>query len=108
MHKFYFYQDLENSNNNLPTLFQEHLHLFHPVLFRYYKNYLLTLNSKKYCLTITKNASKNCVQLTRNEKLGTLLTNAFLTLTGGVIYYDFRNSLKQYQRATQISFQKNN
>jgi len=73
-----------------------------------YKNYLLTLDNKKYCLTIKKNNSKNCLQLTRNEKLGTLITNSFLTLTGGVIYYDFRNSLKHYQRTRQISFQKNN
>merc|ERR1712157_700892 len=73
-----------------------------------YKNYLLTLDQKKYTLTITKNHSKNCLQLTRNEKLGTLLTNSFLTLTGGILYYDFRNNLKNNQKATAISFQKNN
>ena len=73
-----------------------------------YKNYLLTLDDKKYCLTITKNYSKNCLQLTRNEKLGTLLTNSFLTLTGGILYYDFRNSFKNNQKTSYISFQKNN
>ena len=100
------YEGLIKVNHTKYSLQNSKLEKF--TLSRNYKNYLLTLNSKKYCLTITKNASKNCIQLTRNEKLGTLLTNAFLTLTGGVIYYDFRNSLKQYQRATQISFQKNN
>ena len=73
-----------------------------------YKNYLLTLDEKKYCLTVTKNYSKNCLQLTRNEKLGTLITNSFLTMTGGILYYDFRNSLRNNQKTSAISFQKNN
>ena len=73
-----------------------------------YKNYLLTLDEKKYCLTITKNYSKDCLQLTRNEKLGTLITNSFLTMTGGILYYDFRNSLRNNKKTTSISFQKNN
>ena len=73
-----------------------------------YKNYLLTLDQKKYCLTITKNYSRNCLQLTRNEKIGTRITNSFLTLTGGIVYYDFRNSFTINQKTTTISFQKNN
>jgi len=73
-----------------------------------YKNYLLTLDQKKYCLTITKNYSRNCLQLTRNEKIGTQITNSFLTLTGGIVYYDFRNSFTTNQKTTTISFQKNN
>jgi len=73
-----------------------------------YKNYLLTLDDKKYCLTIRKTYSKNCLQLTRNEKLGTLITNSFLTLTGGILYYDFRNSLRNNKKTNYISFQKNN
>ena len=73
-----------------------------------YKNYLLTLNQNKYCLTVAKNYSRNCLQLTRNEKLGTRITNSFLTLTGGVVYYDFRSSLTNDQKINIISFQKNN
>ena len=73
-----------------------------------YKNYLLTLNEDKYCLTITQNYSRNCLQLTRNEKLGTRITNSFLTLTGGIVYYDFRSSLTNDEKTTMISFQKNN
>ncbi len=73
-----------------------------------YKNYLLTLGDNKYCLTIRKAYSKNCLQLTRNEKLGTLITNSFLTLTGGILYYDFRNSLRNNKKTNYISFQKNN
>ena len=73
-----------------------------------YKNYLLTFGKKKYFLTITKKYSKNCLQLTRNDKLGTLITNSFLTLTGGILYYDFRNSLKNNKKTKFICFQKNN
>merc|ERR1712157_625241 len=73
-----------------------------------YKNYLLTLDKKKYCLTITKSYSKNCLQLTRNEKLGTLISNSFLTLTGGILYYDFRNSFDNNKKIQSILFQKHN
>merc|ERR1712157_96227 len=69
-----------------------------------YKNYLLTLNEKKYYLTIRNNS----LQLTRNEKLGTLIHNSFLTLTGGIIYYDFRNNSKTPHKTKRIYFQKNN
>jgi len=48
------------------------------------------------------------LQLTRNDKLGTLITNSFLTLTGGILYYDFRNSLKNNKKTKFICFQKNN
>ena len=100
------YEGLIKINHNKYSLKDAKLEKFK--LSRNYKNYLLTLDNKKYCLTIKKNHSKNCLQLTRNEKLGTLITNSFLTLTGGVLYYDFRNSLKHYQRTRQVSFQKNN
>jgi len=70
------------------------------------KNYLLTLDGKKYCLTVLKNCLKYSLQLTRNEKLGTLITNSFLTLTGGIVYYDFRNSVKNRKNITHILYQK--
>ena len=100
------YEGLIKVNHNKYSLKNSKLEKFNSS--RSYKNYLLTLDKKKYCLTLTKNYSKNCLQLTRNEKLGTLITNSFLTLTGGVIYYDFRNSLKNNKKTTHISFQKNN
>ena len=69
-----------------------------------YKNYLLTLNQKKYFLTIANNSSRSCLQLTRNEKLGTQLTNSFLTLTGGIVQYDFRNRSNHSQQINTIVF----
>ena len=100
------YEGLIKINHNKYSLKNAKLEKFNVA--RNYKNYLLTLEDKKYCLTIAKNHSKNCLQLTRNEKLGTLISNSFLTLTGGVLYYDFRNSLKNYDRTRQVAFQKNN
>ena len=38
--------------------------------------------------------SKFYLQLTRNHQLGTLITNKFKTLTGGILYYDHRNLIK--------------
>ena len=58
------------------------------------KNYLLVLNNLKYLINIKIKNSKFYLQLSRNEQLGTLVTNSFQTLTGGTLYYDYRNILK--------------
>ena len=63
-------------------------------LFINLNNYLLELENFKYLVKIQKNHNKYFIQLTRNEKFGTLLTNSFRTLTGGILYYDYRNLLK--------------
>ena len=59
------------------------------------KNYLLTVKSFKYLLNIKVKESKTYLQLTRNDQFGTLLTNQFRTLAGGILYYD-RNILGRY------------
>ena len=51
------------------------------------KNYVLTLNALQYFVTIQKNSFQTYLQLTRDEKFGTLITNTFLTLTGGISFY---------------------
>ena len=51
------------------------------------QNSILTLNRLKYFVTIQDKASKTYLQSTRNEKFGRLITNSFLTLTGGIIFY---------------------
>ena len=68
-----------------------------------YKNYLLTFDTAKYCITIRKEYSKNYVQLTRDEKFGTLISNSFLTRTGGTVYYPFRENLN-LEKEKLISF----
>lgn len=57
-----------------------------------YKNYLLTLKNVKYLVTIQKNYFKSYLKFTSNEKFGTLLTNAFLTATGGICLYNSQNA----------------
>jgi hypothetical protein len=65
------------------------------------KNYLLTINTSRYFLTIQNIYSNTYLQLTRNEKFGTFITNAFLTLTGGTSFYHLQSS---YQKEEKILF----
>ena len=55
------------------------------------ENYVLTLNQLKYSIAIEDKDSKTYLQSTRNEKFGKLITNSFLTLTGGTIFYKPQN-----------------
>nr|YP_009496672.1 RNA polymerase beta' subunit [Entomoneis sp.]AWT39384.1 RNA polymerase beta' subunit [Entomoneis sp.] len=57
-------------------------------------NYLLKLQNAKYLIKLQKINSKAYLQLSRNNSIGTLVTNSFKTLTGGVLYYDFPALLK--------------
>ena len=58
------------------------------------KNYLLNLENLKYLISIKQKASKSYLQIARNEQFGILATNSFRTLTGGILYYDYRNIFK--------------
>ena len=58
------------------------------------QNYILLLDNLKYLLTIKEHDSKSYLQLTRNEQFGNLITDSFRTLTGGILYYDYRNIFK--------------
>ena len=59
------------------------------------KNYLLTLDQSNYLVKISNKNSKHYLQVTSNQQFGTLLTNSFKTLTGGIVHYDYRN-LRNY------------
>jgi DNA-directed RNA polymerase subunit beta' len=73
------------------------------------KNYLLNLQGLKYLIKVKVQNSKYYLQLTDNEQIGTLITNTFKTLTGGIVYYDHRNLLKFNQINKRISYlNKNN
>ena len=65
------------------------------------KNYILTLNALQYFVTIQKNSFQTYLQLTQDEKFGTLVTNTFLTLTGGISFYQRQNS---FEKSDKISF----
>ena len=68
------------------------------------KNYLLTLNDSKYLVKIQKKGTKNYLQMTRNEKFGTLITNSFRTLTGGILYYNYRNLIRNNEKNKTIYY----
>ena len=58
------------------------------------QNYILNLENSKYLININKNDSKSNLQITQNKLFGNLVTNSFRTLTGGILYYDYRNLVK--------------
>jgi DNA-directed RNA polymerase beta'' subunit len=59
-----------------------------------HKNYLLNCLNLNYLVTLYSKNSNLYFQLTRNHQIGTLLTTAFRTLTGGILYYDYKNIVK--------------
>ena len=71
-------------------------------------NYLLELQNKKYLIKLQKINSRLYLQLSLNNNLGTLITNAFRTLTGGILYYDYPTSLKYENKNKIISYLNRN
>lgn len=69
-----------------------------------FTNYLLTIRDFNYFIKIQRKDSKNYLQMTRNEKFGTLVTNSFRTLTGGTLYYDYKNLLHNNKKNKIISY----
>ena len=67
-------------------------------------NSLLTLDSLSYFVTIQQKKLKNFLQLTRNEKVGVLVTNSFHTLTGGTVFYHYKNLIKNNQKNEKIFY----
>ena len=55
------------------------------------KTHILNLNGFRYLLRINQFNSKKYLNLNRNEDFGLLISNAFQTLTGGILYYDLKN-----------------
>lgn len=68
------------------------------------KNYFLNLKNLKYLVKIKHKNSKSYLQLARNEELGSLATNNFRTLTGGILYYDYMNMLKFNEKNKSIDY----
>ena len=70
----------------------------------YFKNYLLTLNGFKYLLKIQVKNFKLYLQLNQKQQFGKLVTNKFRTLTGGTVYYEYRNIFKSNQINKKIFY----
>jgi DNA-directed RNA polymerase subunit beta' len=69
-----------------------------------HKNYILNFDNFKYLLKAQLKNSKLYLQLARNQKIGTLVTKTFQTLTGGSIHYDYRNIIKCNQINKNIAY----
>ena len=67
-------------------------------------NYLLEIDNYKYFLNIYQKNSLNFLQLTRNETVGTLISNSFQALTGGTVYYNFKNLINSNTQADTIHY----
>lgn len=86
------YQQYIKLKNNKYSLFSSNLKKLTKSIQN--QNYFLNVQNFKYLIKIKKNASKSYLQLARNQQFGMLATNSFRTLTGGILYYDYRNILK--------------
>ena len=64
------------------------------------QNYILNLENLKYLLKIKKNNSKTAY----NILFGTLITNSFRTLTGGILYYDYRHIFQFNKQKKNINY----
>ena len=89
------YQRVIRINNNKYSLLNSKLQKL--IIPENHKNYLLNIQDLKYLVKIKSKNSRVYLQITRNEQFGTLITNSFRTLTGGIIYYDYRNLFKSNQ-----------
>ena len=96
------YQQAIKLNNNKYSLFNSSLKKLTKSLQN--KNYFLNVQNFKYLIKIKKNASKSYLQMARNEQFGILATNSFRTLTGGILYYDYRNIFKFNQENDNIDY----
>ena len=72
------------------------------------KNYILILNNLKYLLSVYRKNSRYYIQFTRNQQIGTLITNLFRTLTGGILYYDHRNLIRDQQNKFNVDYVERN
>ena len=55
-----------------------------------------------------KSNAKTYFQLSNNKNLGTLVSNTFRTLTGGILYYNYQNSLRSNEKNKLISYKNRN
>lgn len=96
------YQQIIKLINNKYSLFQSNLQKLATSI--QHKNYLLNLEKFKYLVKIKIKNSNFYLQVARNKQFGTLVTNSFRTLTGGILYYDYKNLFKFNELNEDISY----
>jgi len=67
-------------------------------------NYILDINNSKYFLNLYPVNGTKYLQLTRDEIIGTFISNAFQVLTGGTVFYDFKNFVSNPKRNETLSY----
>jgi len=68
------------------------------------KNYIINVNKFKYLVKLFEKNSNLYLQVSRNQQFGILLSHSFKTLTGGTVYYDYRNLLKYHRKNFNIPY----
>jgi DNA-directed RNA polymerase subunit beta' len=68
------------------------------------KNCLLKFQNYNYLLKVQVKNSKFYLQLPRSQQIGTQVSNTFQTLTGGVLYYDFKNGIPSNQENSNVFY----
>ena len=66
------------------------------------QNHILNLENLRYLLKIKTNNYN--FQIASNRLFGTLVTNSFRTLTGGTLYYDYRNIFQSNKQKKNINY----
>ena len=69
------------------------------------QKYILNFPNLKYLIETKKNTSN--LKLSGNKQFGILLTNSFRTLTGGILYYDYRSKFKSNKQKKNIDYYLN-
>ena len=69
-----------------------------------FNNYLLQIDNCKYFLNLNRKTSNNYLQLTRTESIGSLISNSFQVLSGGTVYYNFKNLLNINKQTGNLSY----
>jgi DNA-directed RNA polymerase subunit beta' len=68
------------------------------------KNFLLDFQNFKYFLNVRKKNSRFYLQLTSNKQIGIQINTTFRTVTGGTLYYDYKNFFKNNFINKSISY----
>lgn len=95
-------QRLLKINNNKYSLLNSRLKKLNLPL--HLNNYVLEVDNLKYLVKIKNHQTKNYLQLIQDEKVGTLLKNSFKTLTGGTLYYDLKNLVKNNKKNRSLFY----
>lgn len=100
------HKNLQKSLYEQQILIQKNLYYFFNVTFQHLKksignsNSVLSFSKKKYLLNSTIKNSKTYLKITRKQKFAKSIVNNYKTKTGGILFYDCRNT-------TRFDFLKN-